>query len=104
MGLVRKVGSVSGQAIAAAIVSGTMASRGMEVQLSELSTSPDPAVGRAFNDGWQITFLVLAGFTVVSFLAATLTRPGTKLADEVDDGADRKPIAAAAERGTAEAD
>jgi hypothetical protein len=74
--LVRNVGSVSGQALTSAIITGTMVSRGVEVQLNQLADNPDPAVGAAFLDGWQAAFFVLAAFIAASFVAAVLTRPG----------------------------
>jgi hypothetical protein len=76
MNLVRNVGSVSGQALTAAIITGTMAGRGVEVQLNQLADKPVPAVGAAFLDGWQIAFFVLAAFIAASFVAALLTRVG----------------------------
>lgn len=84
--LVRNVGSVSGQAIATAVVTGTMASRGVEVQLNRLTDNADPAVGEAFLDGWRIAFFVLAVFIAASFAAGVVTRAG-KSPEPDDDGA-----------------
>jgi len=74
LNLVRNVGSVTGQALAAAIIAGIMLSRGVEVQLNELSTSTDPEVSRAFLSGWSVTFRVLAAFSALALFAAIKTR------------------------------
>ncbi|MDA0676585.1 MAG: MFS transporter [Chloroflexi bacterium] len=76
LNLVRNVGSVSGQAITTAIVTGVMAARGLEIELSKLAANADGPAGEAFLDGWRIAFFVLLGFIVVSFVAALFTRPG----------------------------
>ena len=76
LNLVRNVGSVSGQAITTAIVTGVMAARGLEIELSKLAAAADGPAGDAFLDGWRIAFFVLLGFIVVSFVAALFTRPG----------------------------
>jgi EmrB/QacA subfamily drug resistance transporter len=82
LNLVRNVGSVTGQALAAAIIAGIMLSRGVEVQLNELADSADPAVAAAFLSGWSMTFLVLAGFSALALYAAYKTRVYT--ADTVE--------------------
>lgn len=74
LNLVRNVGSVIGQAMAAAIIAGIMLSRGAEVQLNELADSTDPAVTGAFLTGWRTTFLVLAGVSALALFAAIRTR------------------------------
>ena len=74
LNLVRNVGSVTGQALAAAIIAGIMLSRGVEVQLNELSTSTDLEVSRAFLSGWSVTFKVLAAFSALALFAAIKTR------------------------------
>ena len=74
LNLVRNVGSVIGQALATAIIAGIMLSRGVEVQLNELADTADPAITGAFLDGWSLTFLVLAGVTVVALFAAVRTK------------------------------
>jgi EmrB/QacA subfamily drug resistance transporter len=76
LNLVRNVGSVSGQAITTAIITGVMVARGLEIGLGELADNADGPAGDAFLDGWRIAFFVLAGFTVVAFLAALRTKPG----------------------------
>ena len=76
LNLVRNVGSVTGQAIAAAIVTGVMVSRGVEVELSDLADAADPAVGEAFIDGWRIAFMVIVGASLAALVAAFFTRVG----------------------------
>jgi EmrB/QacA subfamily drug resistance transporter len=73
LNLVRNVGSVVGQAVAAAIVTGTMASRGVEVELKELASATDPAVGEAFIDGWRIAFFVIVAAALAGLIAAFFT-------------------------------
>ncbi len=82
LNLVRNVGSVIGQALAAAIIAGIMLSRGVEVQLNELADSTDPAISSAFLSGWSLTFQVLAGFSVLALFAAYKTRVNTAIRAE----------------------
>ncbi|MDP6055163.1 MAG: MFS transporter [Dehalococcoidia bacterium] len=82
LNLIRNVGGVIGQALAAAIIAGIMLSRGVEVQLNELTESTDPAVSEAFLAGWTLTFLVLTGFLVLALFAAFKTKVYT--ADSTD--------------------
>ncbi len=76
LNLVRNVGSVSGQAVTTAIVTGVMAARGLEIELSKLAANADGPAGDAFLDGWRIAFFVLLGFVAAAFIAALFTQPG----------------------------
>ncbi|MEX0761051.1 MAG: MFS transporter [Dehalococcoidia bacterium] len=86
LNLVRNVGSVAGQAITTAIVTGVMASRGVDVELSELRHSADPSVGDAFLDGWRMAYLVLVGFSIMALVAAALTRERMQKTDHAGAG------------------
>jgi MFS family permease len=57
----RTLGSVIGQALATAIVTGVMISRGFDIPLGKLAD--DAGAGRAFNDGWRVAYLIAAGIS-----------------------------------------
>ena len=76
----RNVGSVTGQAVTTAIIAGTMAARGVEVEPSKLADNAEGPAGEAFIDGWRIAFFVLIGFVIAAFAAALVTRPATDAA------------------------
>jgi MFS family permease len=71
--LTRNVGNVTGQALAAAIVVGVMASRGFDIPLSDIDVVP--GAGGAFMDGWKAAFILVTGFSVVGLLLSILTKP-----------------------------
>jgi EmrB/QacA subfamily drug resistance transporter len=98
LNLVRNFGSVSGQALTAAIITGVMAARGLEIGLSELADNANGAAGEAFLDGWRIAFFILVGFVVAAFVAALFTRPSAApqpSAETVPDESAAKPPAVA---------
>lgn len=64
----RTIGSVLGQAIAAALVAAVMSNQGFDVPLSELGESA--GARQAFLDGWRFAFLVAAGFAATTLLVA----------------------------------
>lgn len=97
LNLVRNVGSVIGQAIVVAIVTGVMVSRGVEVELSELADAADPAVGEAFIDGWFIAFVVIVGASLAALIAAIFTRVGTPAEEPPQRTADNPVNAATSE-------
>ena len=70
----RTIGSVVSQALAAAIVTGVMASRGFDIPLGELADTP--GAGQAFNAGWRVAYLVAAAVSAALILVATRL-PGT---------------------------
>lgn len=70
--LVRNVGSVIGQAVAAAILVGIMASNGFDIPLSEIESTP--GAGDAFIDGWRLAYIVVAVLGVAAMISAFLTR------------------------------
>ncbi len=65
----RTVGSVLGQATAAAVVVAVMASKGFDIPLGDIEEIPGAA--GAFLDGWQAAFFVAAGLSGATLLAAT---------------------------------
>ena len=72
--LTRNIGNVTGQAIAAAVVVAVMASRGLDIPLSEIATTPGAST--AFIDGWRAAFIIVTGFSVVGLLFAIIAKPG----------------------------
>jgi predicted MFS family arabinose efflux permease len=58
--LARNLGNVTGIAIATAIVTGTMSSRGFEPKLAAVQESGDPIILTAFVDGMTTSFVVFA--------------------------------------------
>lgn len=65
----RTLGSVVGQALATAIVTGVMISRGFDIPLGELADNT--GAGRAFNDGWRVAYLISAGLSTALIILAT---------------------------------
>ena len=77
--LTRNVGNVTGQALASAVVAAVMVARGFDIPLGELR-SVDGA-GTAFVDGWRVVFRVVAGLSLLGFVATartTVTPPTAK--------------------------
>ena len=72
--LTRNVGNVTGQAIAAAVIVAVMASRGLDIPLSEIATTPGASA--AFVDGWRAAFIIVTGFSIVGLLFAIIAKPG----------------------------
>ncbi len=73
--LVRNVGSVTGQAIFVAVVTGIMVGMlGFEIELAAIGTNAGQNVRDAFILGWQIAFIVLASFIGISLVTAFLTK------------------------------
>ncbi len=70
--LIRNMGSVVGQAVAAAVVVGVMASRGFDVPLGEIAGSA--GAGDAFLAGWRWSFRIVAVLGLVG-LGLTLLGP-----------------------------
>ena len=70
----RTIGSVVSQALAAAIVTGVMASRGFDIPLGGLADTP--GAGQAFNAGWRVAYLFSAAVSAALILVATRL-PGT---------------------------
>lgn len=67
--LARTVGTVGGQAMAAAIVAGVMAGRGFDVPLDEIESTP--GAGDAFVAGWGAAFVAAAVVAAIAlFLVA----------------------------------
>lgn len=101
LNLVRNVGSVSGQAITVAIITGVMVARGVEIELSQLADNADGAAGEAFLDGWRIAFFVLVGFVVAAFAAALFTRPAAEPEQSInnltDESTAKQPAVAGAD-------
>ena len=77
LNLVRNAGSVIGQAVAIAVISGIMLSRGAEVELNELADAAEN-VTQAFLVGWSITFVVLTVVTAIALFAAFRTKVYTE--------------------------
>lgn len=67
--LARTFGTVSGQALAAAVVAGVMISNGFDTPLGELAETP--GAGQAFNDGWRVAYLLSAAVSAALLLLAT---------------------------------
>ncbi len=77
--LTRNVGNVTGQAVAAAVVVGVMASQGFDIPLNEISENA--GAGDSFIDGWKVAFILVAGFSVVGMILAAVTKPRTIQSD-----------------------
>ena len=67
--LARTFGTVSGQALAAAVVAGVMISEGFDTPLGELADTP--GAGQAFNDGWRVAYLLSAAVSAALLVLAT---------------------------------
>ena len=65
----RTLGSVIGQAAGTAIVASVMASRGFNIPLGDIAGNL--AAGIAFNDGWQVVYLLGSGLSAALVLLAT---------------------------------
>jgi MFS family permease len=75
MNLTRNIGSVIGQALAAAVVVGIMGARGFDIPLSELESTAGAA--SAFLDGWRVTFLLFTAVAAVALVVSLAARPTT---------------------------
>ena len=73
MNLTRNIGNVFGQALASAVIVGIMASRGFDVPLSQIESTPGAAA--AFMDGWLVAFLLFAALSGLALVLAVITRP-----------------------------
>ena len=65
----RTLGNVLGQAMAATVVAGVMASQGFDIPLGELDENL--AAGAAFNDGWRVAYVIAAVLTIALIGLAT---------------------------------
>ena len=74
----RTVGNVFGQAVAAVVVAGVMASRGFDIPLGELDENE--AAGQAFNAGWRWAYLLATAFSASLILLASRL-PGRAVVD-----------------------
>ena len=83
MNLTRNIGNVIGQALASAIVVGVMASRGFDIPLSDIASTPGAAA--AFLDGWRIAYVVFVAMAVVALVLALLTRPHVEIEATVEE-------------------
>lgn len=73
MNLTRNIGNVVGQALASAIVVGTMATAGFDIPLSRIaSTRGAPA---AFLRGCRISYAVVCALSLLALVLAWFTRP-----------------------------
>jgi len=73
MNLTRNIGSVIGQALAAAVVVGIMASRGLDIPLSDIESTPGATA--AFLDGWRLSYLIFTALSALALVLALATRP-----------------------------
>jgi MFS family permease len=73
MNLTRNIGSVIGQALASAVVVGIMTSRGLDVPLSDIESTPGAV--RAFLDGWRVAYVLFTALSVLALGLAVVTRP-----------------------------
>ncbi len=71
--LTRNVGNVTGQAVAAAIVAGIMASQGFDIPLSDIDVVP--GADGSFIDGWKVAFALVTAFSALGLLLSFLTKP-----------------------------
>ena len=69
----RTIGSVVSQALAAAVVAGVMTSRGFDIPLGQLMSTP--GAGQAFNDGFQVAYVIVAGIST-ALIALAIRLPG----------------------------
>lgn len=74
--LTRNIGNVTGQAIAATIVTSVMVARGFDIQLSQVSVIPGAA--DAFLAGWRVAYIAVVIFAVLAFVSAAMTRDPRK--------------------------
>ena len=65
----RTLGSVLGQAAAAAIVVGVMASRGLDVPLADIAETT--GANTAFLDGWSAAYMAVIGLALLTMVLAT---------------------------------
>ncbi|MCP5029821.1 MAG: MFS transporter [Actinomycetia bacterium] len=72
--LTRNLGNVFGQAIAAALVVGVMASQGFDIPLSAIAETA--GAGAAFEDGWRAAYRVVTAAAAIALGLAVLTKPG----------------------------
>jgi hypothetical protein len=73
LNLVRNAANVTGIAVATAIVTAVMVSRGVVADLGEVGQG-GAATAEAFVAGMRLGYLVLAGFSFTALLAAIMTR------------------------------
>ena len=71
--LTRNVGNVTGQAVAAAVVVGIMASQGFDIPLSDIDIVD--GAGPAFVDGWKAAFVLVTLFSGLGLMLSYVTRP-----------------------------
>ena len=74
LNLVRNVATVGGIAVTTTVVATVMVSRGFEPELDAISSAPGDGMALAFVAGMRLTYLLLAGFSAVAWLAALVTR------------------------------
>ena len=70
--LTRNVGNVTGQAIVTAIVVGIMTADGFDIPLSEIANTEGS--GRAFINGWKITFWLAAALSAAGLITTLITK------------------------------
>jgi EmrB/QacA subfamily drug resistance transporter len=70
--LIRNVGNVFGQAIAAGVVVAAMATQGYDIPLDKIGGNP--GAGGAFLDGWRVAFLLVTAYSSVALLLAWQTK------------------------------
>lgn len=83
--LTRNVGSVMGQAVAAALVAAVMVSRGFDIALDEVRDTP--GAGAAFLQGWQTAFTVVIGLALAGLLVTLVVRPKAQAEPSPQEGA-----------------
>ena len=71
--LIRNIGNVTGQALSSAVVVAVMIAAGFDIPLSEIEKTA--GAGAAFVDGWQLAYLLVAGFAAVALVFAFFTKP-----------------------------
>ena len=100
--LTRNIGSITGQAIAVAIVTGILTAMvGFETELSAIGTGAGGNVRSAFIYGWRVAFLVLGGFMALALFSAFMTRDLFKPEITVGEATPKKiePVTVAAPLG-----
>ncbi|MBM3958718.1 MAG: MFS transporter [SAR202 cluster bacterium] len=74
LNLVRNTATVVGIAIATAVVSGIIASRGYVSDLSQIGTDPTGGMAAAFVVGSRVAYLALVAFSFIGLVGALKTR------------------------------
>ena len=85
LNMLRNAGNVTGTAMATAIVTGVMVSRGLAPTLESASGGAEAQVAQAFTAGMRIAYIVPAVLICLGMLLYLFSRPQTKMISSSDE-------------------